>query len=254
MTEPLSATILVAALAITFAAGVLKGAVGFGLPTVMIAGLSLLVAPDVALAALVFPTLLSNGLQAMRGGRAAALAALRRFAPFLVAGFVLMILSAQAVPWMSARLMLLLIGIPVSLVAGFALMGRTLPIPTPPTARIQAVVGAVAGFFGGITGIWGPPTVALLTAMHTPKVEQIRIQGVVYGLGALTLVASHTVSGVLDARSAVASLLLCVPALAGLHVGFRVQDRLDQRRFERVTHVVLLLAGGFLILRGLAAG
>ena len=35
------------ALGVGFLAGLLKGCIGFGLPTVMIAGLSLIVAPDV---------------------------------------------------------------------------------------------------------------------------------------------------------------------------------------------------------------
>ena len=247
-----SLTLLLAASVITCLAGVLKGSVGFGLPTVMIAGLSLIMAPDVALAALAFPALVSNGLQALRGGGGAALAAIRRFAPFLIAGFVLMVCAAQMVPYLAAWFMLLLIGVPVSLVSGFALVGRILPIPSPPTTPVQVMVGAVAGFFGGITGIWGPPTVALLTAMHTPKFEQVRIQGVVYGLGALTLVASHAVSGVLNAATLPLSLFLCLPALAGLYAGFRIQDKLGQQGFERLTHTVLLLAGLFLVVRGLS--
>jgi len=88
--------------------------------------------------------------------------------------------------------------------------------------------------------------------MHTPKFEQVRIQGVVYGLGALTLVASHAVSGVLNAATLPLSLFLCLPALAGLYAGFRIQDKLGQQGFERLTHTVLLLAGLFLVVRGLS--
>lgn len=239
------------ALGVGFLAGLLKGCIGFGLPTVMIAGLSLIVAPDVALAALALPALVSNGWQALRGGTAAAWASLRRFRVFLLAGFVMMVISAQFVPYLPPRLMLLLIGVPIFLFAGFALMGRHLPIPADPSQRVQGTVGAVSGVIGGVTGMWGPPTVALLTAMGTEKGDQLRIQGVIYGLGAVTLVGSHLVSGVLNAQTVPLSLAMILPALAGMWAGFRIHDRLDQRQFQRLTHVALLIAGGLLLGRGI---
>jgi uncharacterized membrane protein YfcA len=42
-----------------------------------------------------------------------------------------------------------------------------------------------------------------------------------------------------------------VPALAGLWLGFRLQDRMDQNRFRRATLIVLVVAGLNLIRRGL---
>ena len=52
------------ALAACFAllAGTVKGAVGFAMPMVMISGLSSLMAPELALAALILPTLLCSRL------------------------------------------------------------------------------------------------------------------------------------------------------------------------------------------------
>jgi uncharacterized membrane protein YfcA len=112
-------------------------------------------------------------------------------------------------------------------------------------------MGALAGVFGGISGVWGPPTVALLTALETPKQEQVRVQGVVFGLGAVILMLAHLASGVFNAQTAPLSALLVVPSLVGMALGFVVQDRIDQSLFRRLTLLVLLVAGLNLVRRGL---
>jgi hypothetical protein len=109
--------------------------------------------------------------------------------------------------------------------------------------RAELGIGAFAGVIGGISGVWGPPTVVYLTALNTPKVEQMRVQGVVYGMGAVTLLLAHINSGVLNPATLPLSLALVVPSVIGLGIGFAVQDRLDQARFKRLTLIVLVIAG-----------
>ena len=89
-----------------------------------------------------------------------------------------------------------------------------------------------------------------LTALDTPKTEHVRVQGVVYGAGAVVLTLAHLKSGVLAGDGLRLSMLLLVPALIGMVVGFAVQDRLDQQKFRVVVLVVLMVAGLNLIRRG----
>jgi uncharacterized membrane protein YfcA len=90
----------------------------------------------------------------------------------------------------------------------------------------------------------------MLIARNTEKTEQIRVQGVIYGLGSVLLLVSHLGSGVLRAETLPLSLALVPPALLGVLIGFRLQDRLDQDMFRKITLWVLLLAGLNLIRRG----
>lgn len=239
------------AVAVALCAGVVKGLVGFAMPTVMIAGLSTILPPDVALAGLILPTLVTNIWQALRQGVHAALASLARFRVFLIAGGVVMVLSAQLVPVLPPSAMFLFIGPLVTLYAVLTLMGRGLRLSADGGARGEAGMGALAGIFGGISGIWGPPTVAMLTARGTPKAEQMRVQGVIYGLGSGLLLVSHLGSGVLRAETVPLSLALVPPALAGIAIGFWLHDRIDQERFRMATLWVLLVAGVNMIRRGL---
>lgn len=243
---------LALACAIAVAAGLVKGMVGFAMPMILISGLSAFLAPELALAGLILPTLVTNAQQALRQGRAAAWASLRRFRLFLLAGLLCLLVGAGLVRVIPQSLFLVLIGLPVT---GFALMQLAglrfhLAAPSP---RIELAAGGLAGLIGGLSGVWGPPTVAYLTALDTPKSDQVRVQGVIYGLGALALMGAHLGSGVLNPQTAPFSALLVVPALIGMWAGGKVHDRIDQATFRKATLAVLLLAGLNLLRRGLFA-
>lgn len=237
------------ALAIAVLAGVVKGVVGFAMPMILISGLSSLLAPDLALAALILPTLVTNGMQALRQGGRAALASVSRFRVFLLVGLVMLLLSAQMVSILPAAALLAMIGIPVAAFAIVQLLGWQPRPLSAPSLRLEIGIGAFAGFIGGLSGVWGPPVVAYLTALNTEKQTQMRIQGVIYGLGAVALLVAHLGSGVLTARTALLSASLVPAAVLGMWLGSRIQDRIDQTMFRQATLCVLLVAGLNLVRR-----
>ncbi|WP_425072080.1 sulfite exporter TauE/SafE family protein [Sagittula sp. S175] len=247
----LSPLLLVAALAIGFGAGVVKGMVGFAMPMILISALSSFMPPEVALAGLILPTLVTNGMQALRQGFAAAWQSVKRFRLFLGVGLVFMLASSQLVAVLPSHILLLCIGGPVVLFALTQLAGWQLRIAPGTRTMAEAGIGAFAGFIGGMSGVWGPPTVAYLTALGTEKKEQMRVQGVIYGLGAVALTGAHVTSGILNAQTASFSAMLLPTAIAGMLVGNRIQDRIDQVAFRRATLFVLLIAGLNLVRRGL---
>lgn len=233
-------------------AGVIKGMVGFAMPMIMISLLGSFLPPELALAALILPTLATNGVQALREGPSAAGAAVRDFRVFLGVGMVALLIGAQMVAILPARVLLAMIGGPILVFALLQLAGwRPRPAAGNRTA-VEVAVGAVAGFIGGMSGVWGPPTVMLLTALETPKAAQMRIQGVIYGLGAVALTVAHVGSGILTLRTAAFSALMIVPALVGMRLGFALSDRFDQATFRRATLAVLLIAALNLLRRAWA--
>lgn len=241
--------VLMAAMGVALLAGAVKGVVGFSMPTVMISGLTIFVSPDLALAGLILPTLVTNGWQALRRGRRAAWETVKRFRVFLISGGVCLIAAAQLVAVVSHQALFLMIGLPV---LGFALAQLAGWRPkVRPTPRIEAAVGAFTGTVGGMSGVWGAPTVTYLTAIDTAKSDQMRIQGVIYGLGAVALTGAHIQSGILSASTAPFSLAIVPAALIGMWLGFQVSDRVNQTVFRTATLVVLVVAGANLVRRGL---
>lgn len=241
---------LLLAFGVAVLAGTVKGLVGFAMPMILISGLSAFISPEIALAGLILPTLVTNGMQALRQGIAAAWASVVRFRVFLLVGVGFLLLGAQMVRVIPAQGMLLLLGTLISLFALSQLRGRQLVLREAST-RAEAMIGGFAGLIGGFSGVWGPPTVAYLTALGTEKSEQMRVQGVIYGLGAVALVFAHLGSGVLRAETVPFSVALVVPAVLGMALGNRLQSRVDQAGFRRITLWVLLIAGLNLLRRGL---
>ena len=160
-------------------------------------------------------------------------------------------LAAQLVVALPDRFLFGLLGVAVSAFAGSQLVGWRPRFPEHHRAAVEVAVGVVGGFFGGLSGIWGPPIVMYLIATGLPKIELVRAQSLSFLLGSVVLLLAHLRSGVLNPVTLPASAWMVLPTMAAMFVGYRVHDRLDQRRFQRLTLVVLVLSGLNLVRRAL---
>ena len=82
---------LAAAFAVALVAGTVKGLVGFAMPMILVSGLSMFMPPEMALAGLILPTVVTNGMQALRHGLGAAIESMKRFRLFLLVGLVFLV-------------------------------------------------------------------------------------------------------------------------------------------------------------------
>lgn len=244
-------SLLLFACCITLLGGFVKGAVGFAMPLIMISGMGILIEPQVVVAGVIIPIVVTNGMQIARAGLGPALDSLREHWRYVSVVCVMILVSAQFLRSIPADTMFIVLGVPVVVLCAIQLVGWR-PLIQPRYRRVfEWSAGAIAGSLGGLAGTWGPPTVLYLLALGTPRDRQMAVQGVIYGLGSLMLLLGHLKSGVLNAQSWPLSALLVLPAIAGMWLGFKLGDRFDQDRFRRATLWVLVLAGANLIRRGL---
>lgn len=239
-----------AAIAVTLVAGFVKGAIGFAMPLIMVSAFSSFLPPELALAGLILPTLVTNIAQAFRQGWGPAVASARKYYRFLVGTVVFIVVSAQFVDVVPQQALLLALGVLISGFVSYQLSGAKLAIRAAWRAPVEWIAGVIGGLYGGLSGIWGPPLIVYLLATGTDKQETIRAQGVVFLIGAVFLTGSHLHSGVLNATSLPFAATLVVPAVVGLGFGYLVQDRLDQKLFRRWTQLLLLATGLNLLRRG----
>ncbi|MEM7490721.1 MAG: sulfite exporter TauE/SafE family protein, partial [Pseudomonadota bacterium] len=176
--DPLSPLDWALAFLIAVLAGLVKGAVGFALPLVMISGLSSFLDPHIALAGILVSVLATNGWQVVRQGAPAARDAVGRHWRYLIVLTVAIFLTAQFVVSLPRNAFYLILGIPVVGLSLLQLSGLRLTIP--PRRHVQAEwgIGLISGIFGGLAGTWGPTTVLYLMAIDTPKARQMVVQGV----------------------------------------------------------------------------
>lgn len=242
-------TTWIAAFAVGLLAGFIKGVVGFALPVIIVSGLGTFLTPELALAGVILPALFTNIWQGLRQGFREAWDSLWKFRILVAVGLVVIVLSAQLVPVLPQNALYIALGVPIVLFAATSLAGW---VPRLKKRRTLAEVltGIVGGVFGGLSGMFGPPLILFLTAIDTPKTEQVRVTGVVFIAGSFVYVFAHLLSGILTPSTAMFSALLTIPAIVGLALGFLLQDRIDQATFRRVTLLILLIAGMNLIRRG----
>jgi len=247
--ETLPLTILAASVAITLFGGFVKGAVGFALPLIMISGLSTILPPEIALAALLLPAALTNMWQAFRQGMGAAISSVRGHWRFMVIGLVVMAITAQMVLAVPQWAFFAIIGVPVASYSALQLLGVPIRVPAHRRGLATVLFGGLAGVLGGFSAVFGPPTVAYLISLDTQKAEQVRVQGMTYFLGNVILFGAHLRSGVLNADTIPFSVLMLIPAFVGMWIGFQVQDRMNRDQFLKATLFVLLIAGLNLVRR-----
>ena len=91
-----------------------------------------------------------------------------KISSILIFGLFALVVGAQLVRLLPLQTMLLVIGLPIVLFALPQLAGVEVKL-SGQSFRVAAGIGTFAGFIGGLSGIWGPPTVAYLAALGTNK-------------------------------------------------------------------------------------
>lgn len=231
------------ALAVTLFAGFVKGAVGFAMPLIMISAFSSFLPPEHALAGLILPTLITNLSQAFRQGARAARETAVEFRRFIIGTVIFILISAQLFEHIPRVVYLLLLGIPVTAFAALQLAGLPLALKLEHRNRAEWALGIIGGLYGGVSGIWGPPLLVYLLSTGVEKQRMIRAQGVVFLIGSIALLSAHLGTGLMADGRLVFSALLVVPAQIGMAIGFKLQDRLPQARFRKITQALLVISG-----------
>jgi len=241
-----------AAFAIVFVAAFTQGAIGFGFGLVAMAVLPLVVGELVAIPLVAVASLVVSTLIAWRERRHLAW---RRLGPPLVgvlAGVPLGLFFLAAVDPRYIRLALGLFLVLYSLYALFlALRLRPRLIADRPWG---GVAGLASGVLGGAFNTGGPPLVVYATLKGWGKDEATSTLQVLFTLTSVIAIGGHLASGRLHAE-VLPSILATLPVVAaGVWLGGRVYDRIDQATFRKALLALLLVAGVVFVQKSLVVG
>jgi len=236
------------AVAITFLlAGIVKGVVGFGLPTVSMALMSIVLAPIEAAAVLVIPTLVTNVWQMFAGPALIAMA--RRFA-WMTVGIVagtfatIGLLTGSSTATASGAL-----GAVLAAYAVYGLAAARFEVRPAHERWLSPPVGLATGMLTGATGIFVIPVVPYLSALKLGKEELIQSIGIAAFVCPLALGLALLAHGRYETSLAGPSFLAVLPAVAGMAFGQRVRGRMHPVVFRRWFFVGLLVLGAYMFLR-----
>jgi uncharacterized protein len=226
-----------------------KGAIGFGFPTLGTPLLALVVDVKTAVAVLVVPNLVMDALQLRRQGPIGD--APRRLAPLL--GFTILgtIIGTKLLVALSARAVTLILGVFVLAFVALDLMRLAPRVPPGWERRLAAPVGLVSGIMGGVTNAPGTALALYFVALGMDKREFVRSIAFTFLVVKSAQLATLGWYGLFGWHLVLSTLGLTVAALAGFGLGVRLQDRLDQRAFNRAVLVFLAALGVWLVVRTL---
>ena len=234
--------------AVVLAAGFIKGAIGFGFPSLATPLLSLVVDVKTAVVVLILPNIVMDGIQFARRG--APLATVRRFGTLLLSGGVGIVLGTRVLTLLSPRTATLILGVFVLLFVALSVTGLAPKIPPHWEPWLSPPAGFAAGVIGGVTN---SPATALVLYFHgigLAKHDFISSIAFTFFFYKLVQLGAVTWYGLLPWSLLGVSVALTAVALAGFAVGLWVQDRLDQRSFNGAVLFFLAVLGGWLLFRG----
>ncbi|MEF7612290.1 sulfite exporter TauE/SafE family protein [Aquincola sp. MAHUQ-54] len=228
-------------------AGIVKGVVGLGLPTVAMALLALVMPPAEAAALLVVPSLATNVWQLRPWATLGPV--LRRLAPMqagVCAGTLAgaWALGAPAGAWATVSLGLALIGY-----AAWSLMGARLAVPAHAERPLGVLAGAATGLVTAATGVFVIPAVPYLQALGLQRDGLIQAMGLSFTVSTLALALGLAMNGQYTGAVFGTSALLLLPALAGMALGQLLRETLPPALFKRCFLGSLVLLGTHMVVR-----
>jgi uncharacterized membrane protein YfcA len=233
-------------------AAFVKGAIGFGYPTVATPLLALATDVRTAVVLLLLPNIVMDAIQAVRHpglGTAA-----RRHAALVVTGIVGTVVGTQFLMIVSARALLALLGAVVlaGVLASLARPAWRVPARWEPVA--SPAVGFVVGVLGGVTNVPGTPLALYFQALGLSKAEFVRAISLTFLVFKIVQVGAVWQVGLLAPRLLALSVGATLVSLVAFRLGLWAQDRVPAELFRRAVLAFLGVIGVAMLLRALWRG
>lgn len=232
---------ILVALAVFLIAGVVKGLVGMGLPTITIALTSLVLPLSDTIALIALPTIFTNLWQAAVGGNFRRI--VRRQWPLIVPLGVVLYLTMWTVGHKAPDWAFLVLAIVLVVYSALGLFRIRLHIHADLERPLAPIIGVISGVVAGLVGVPVIPLMPYLQGLDIKPTELVQTLGVVLCATSLTLTGSLLKFGLLDGPHAVVSAVAVVPAIAGMYLGTSIRLRLSLEQFRLAVLWALLLTG-----------
>jgi uncharacterized protein len=226
-------------------AGVVKGIVGLGLPTIAMGLLAVVMTPLQAAAILVVPSFLTNVWQMVSGP--ALMPVARRIWPMLLGSCIGTWAGAGLMTGAYARYGGALLGIALALYALTGLRSIRFSVDERREPWLGAAIGGATGLITAATGVFAIPSVPYLQAIGLEKEELVQALGLTFTVSTIALSVNLAFAGALKIGVAAPTLTALVMAGLGVWIGQILRLRLSPELFRRCFFFGLLLLGLYLI-------
>jgi len=230
-------------------AGLVKGVVGLGMPTVSLALMAAVVDLKVAIVLVLVPAFATNVWQSLRGGRLGPIVA--RHWPLLALACLGIWFGAGLLAQGDGRLYSGGLGLLLMAYAGFSLGVRQVPPPGRHEVWLGPLTGALSVLSSGMTGSFAVPGVPYFQALALKRDELIQTLGITFTVATVALALALGRNDMIEPAALGISAAALMPAFAGVALGQAARRRLSENRFRQVFFAALGLLGLYLAVKGL---
>lgn len=232
-------------LVIFLAAGIVKGVVGMGLPTLSLALLTLVTDLTSAMALMLVPAFVTNVYQAYAGGKIIGIFV--RFWPFFIMAGLTICLGAQALVRVDLPLLSGLLGVCLMSYAMVNMFGIKLIGSWSKSVWAGPVFGLANGVLTGLTGSFVFPGLMYLQSIGFSRDELVQAMGILFTISTIFLALSLGQLSLLTANLSIQSSIAVMPAMIGMLLGSIIRMRLSETFFRQMFFTAMTLIGAVLL-------
>lgn len=232
--------------------GIIKGAMGFGLPLVTISILPNFLPIELALAINAATMVFTNLAQFVQAGFV--MQTFTRFWPMIIGISVGALGGAFLVSSADEVALGLALGL---LVMAFAVLTVYVPrfhIPSTWERPVGWGVGTLAGIVGGLITANGPLFVMYLVGLNLTRELFLATLALLFMATGILVVGSYWTLGILDSTRFAIAVACLLPALIGMKLGDVLSSRLSAEAFRKIVLVGLFVLGANMARRALFSG
>lgn len=244
-----SLPVIAAIITTFFAAGIVKGVTGMGLPTVAMGVLGSLLSPLAAAALLLVPSFVTNVWQLSAGPKFGLL--IHRLWPMMLTIFIGTVFGSMMLTGGTTALTTVCLGIALIIYAAYALLAKPLHVSLTWEPWLSPVVGLITGLVTGATGVFVIPAVPYIQSLDLERDDLVQALGLSFTVSTIALAIGLCWHGASPIGNLLTSTLAVVPALIGMAAGRLIRARISPQLFRRLFLIFLLLLGFEMAFRGL---
>jgi uncharacterized membrane protein YfcA len=230
--------------AVFLLAGLVKGVLGLGLPTVAMGLLAVSMPPAHALAIVIVPAIVTNVWQTFVGPYLRDI--MRRLWPLMAGTAIGIWSSAGLMTGPYARYGTIVLGVLLVIYAITGLSKFSFRVARDNERWIGGIVGLITGVVSAATGVQVIPSMPFMQAIGMEKDELVQALGVFFTVATVALAFNLTSAGLLNASTTVPGAVAMVGSFTGMMIGQAVRSRLQPEAFRRWFLVAMILLGIYL--------
>jgi len=222
-------------------AGVTKGLIGVGMPSVAVPLLSLVVDLPTIVVLLSIPLVISNIPQALEGDEIGVV--VRRLLPVFCGLAFGVVIGVDLLATVSVQLLKPIVGSILIVVVLLMLLSPHLVVRPEQEKYLGPIVGTFGGILGGLAALAGPFVLVYILALGLSKDRFVQYSSMFLVVSSTLITLSLGGMGALGWAGFLGSSLAVIPILLGMKLGTGLRTFVSPPVFRKLILTVLLITG-----------